>query len=156
MTWVEKYIEEWLRHRLVLQEMVALVPDEHIGFKPWENAISMGSLITHIVTATDMFVKTVKNGTFTPPAKINPCETMEEIGNVVRELTEVTRRDLNSIQDEQLEKELEFNGYIGTGRLWLETAKDHEIHHKGQLFTYARMVGVEKLPFMMIQPPKKQ
>lgn len=66
MTWVEKYIEEWLRHRLVLQEMVALVPDEHIGFKPWENAISMGSLIIHIVTATDMFVKTVKNGTFTP------------------------------------------------------------------------------------------
>ncbi|MEK4357699.1 DinB family protein [Paenibacillus sp. FSL M7-1455] len=63
---------------------------------------------------------------------------------------------MNLIQDEQLEKELEFNGYIGTGRLWLETAKDHEIHHKGQLFTYARMIGVEKLPFMMKQPPKKQ
>ncbi|GIO65938.1 DinB family protein [Paenibacillus sp. VCA1] len=153
---VEEYIQEWLRHRLVLQDMVALIPDEHIGFKPWENAMPMGTLITHIVTSTDMFVKTVKNGMFTPPAKINPCETMEEIGNVVRQLTEETRENLNSINDEQLEKEIEFNGFIGTGRLWLASAKDHEIHHKGQLFTYARMVGVENLPFMMKQPPKKQ
>ncbi|KHF32701.1 DinB family protein [Paenibacillus sp. P1XP2] len=153
---LEEYIQEWLRHRLVLQDMVALIPDEHIGFKPWENAMPMGTLITHIVTSTDMFVKTVKNGMFTPPAKINPCETMEEIGNVVRQLTEETRENLNSINDEQLEKEIEFNGFIGTGRLWLASAKDHEIHHKGQLFTYARMVGVENLPFMMKQPPKKQ
>ncbi|GIO29442.1 MULTISPECIES: DinB family protein [Paenibacillus] len=153
---VEEYIQEWLRHRLVLQDLVALIPDEHIGFKPWENAMPMGTLITHIVTSTDMFVKTVKNGMFTPPAKINPCETMEEIGNVVRQLTEETRENLNSINDEQLEKEIEFNGFIGTGRLWLASAKDHEIHHKGQLFTYARMVGVENLPFMMKQPPKKQ
>lgn len=156
MKLVEEYIQEWLRHRLVLQEMVALIPDEHIGFKPWENAMPMGSLITHIATATDMFVKTVINGTFTPPAKFNQCETMEEIGNVVRQLTEETRENLNSINHEQLEKEMEFNGYIGTGRFWLATAKDHEIHHKGQLFTYARMVGVENLPFMMKQPSKKQ
>ncbi|WP_081825521.1 DinB family protein [Bacillus sp. UNC41MFS5] len=25
---------------------------------------------------------------------------------------------------------------------------DHEIHHKGQLFTYARLIGREKLPFL--------
>ncbi|MED1206050.1 DinB family protein [Heyndrickxia acidicola] len=23
---------------------------------------------------------------------------------------------------------------------------DHEIHHKGQIFPYARLIGIEKLP----------
>ncbi|SIC68051.1 Uncharacterised protein [Mycobacteroides abscessus subsp. abscessus] len=35
------------------------------------------------------------------------------------------------------------------GIVLLENAKDHEIHHKGQLFTYARLAGIEKLPFFV-------
>ncbi|WP_349679045.1 MULTISPECIES: DinB family protein [Aneurinibacillus] len=33
---------------------------------------------------------------------------------------------------------------------------DHEVHHKGQLFLYARLIGIEKLPFFITQPPKQE
>jgi uncharacterized damage-inducible protein DinB len=149
---VDDYLQNWLRHRLVLQEMVELIDNEHIDFKPWDNAIPMGSLIVHIVSSTEMFVKTVKNGTFTPPTTINQYQTINDVRNIVYQLTEETTEDLKSLNDKQLIKEIDMNNYIGTGGFWLSTAKDHEIHHKGQLFTYARMVGVENLPFLVKQP----
>jgi len=35
------------------------------------------------------------------------------------------------------------------GMVLLESGKDHEIHHKGQLFTYARLLGIKSLPFFV-------
>ncbi|MCH1624432.1 DinB family protein [Ferdinandcohnia quinoae] len=154
MAKVDSFIQDWIRHRLVLQEMVELIDHKHIDFKPWDNAIPMGALIVHIVSSTDMFVKTVKNGTFTPPKTINQYQTIDEVRSIVNQLTEETTADLQSLTDEQLLKEINMNNYPGTGSFWLSTAKDHEIHHKGQLFTYARMVGVENVPFLVKQPIK--
>jgi uncharacterized damage-inducible protein DinB len=101
-----------------------------------------------------MFVKTVKNGAFTPPT-INQYQTMDDVRKIVYDLTEVTQEELNAINDKQLEAEIEIKNRICTGSFWLSLAKDHEIHHKGQLFTYARMVGVENLPFYVRLPPTK-
>ena len=152
----EDYLQQWLQHRSVLQEIVALISNEQINFKPWENAMTMGALITHIVFSTDMFVKTVKNGTFTPPNKRKQYQTIDEVRNIVHELTEKTIEDLQSINENQLETQIEINNYVGTGSFWLSAAKDHEIHHKGQLFTYARIVGVENLPFLIKRPLKSK
>ncbi|WP_279401879.1 DinB family protein [Piscibacillus salipiscarius] len=35
----------------------------------------------------------------------------------------------------------------GTKFNYLQGMYEHEIHHKGQLFIYARMVGVKDVPF---------
>jgi uncharacterized damage-inducible protein DinB len=151
---VEDYLQEWLRHRMVLQEIIELFDGSHINFKPWENASPLGSLVVHVASITDMFVKTVKNGAFTPPT-INQYQTMDDVRKIVYDLTEVTQEELNAINDKQLEAEIEIKNRICTGSFWLSLAKDHEIHHKGQLFTYARMVGVENLPFYVRLPPTK-
>jgi hypothetical protein len=110
---VDDYLQNWLRYRLVLQEMVELIDNEHIDFKPWDNAIPMGSLIVHIVNSTDMFVKTVKKGTFTPPTIINQYQTIDEVRNIVYQLTEETTEDLKSLNDKQLIKEIDMNNYLG-------------------------------------------
>ncbi|AUS25233.1 DinB family protein [Paenibacillus polymyxa] len=156
MSVVAQYLQEWLRHRSVLQELVEVIPDEHIDFKPWDNAMPMGSLIVHIASSMKMFVDTVKNGTFTPPTKIDEYHTIADVRNIVDQLTEETIRELKELNAQQLEKEIEFRNFLGTGSFWLSTAKDHEIHHKGQLFTYVRMVGVENVPFMIKQPPQSK
>ncbi|WP_188455690.1 DinB family protein [Virgibacillus oceani] len=155
MSKIEEIHEGWLRHRLVLQELLETIDNNHINFKPWEGAYSMGSLAVHIATSTDMFVKSVKNGVFTPPAA-NQFETMEDVRDIVQRLTEVTKEELGSLSHSQLLEKIEINRFYVPGSLWISNAADHEIHHKGQLFTYARMVGVEKVPFFIKQPSKKQ
>lgn len=147
--------KEWLRHRLVLHELLELINDEHTYFKPWDNAFSMGSLAVHIATSMDMFVQAVKNGTFTPPTASNQFESMDEVRKIVREYTQKTRTDFQTLTNSHLEQVFEFNQFVAPGQIWLNTAKDHEVHHKGQLFTYARMVGITDVPFFIKQPPKK-
>ena len=85
----------------------------------------------------------------------NDFETIEDIKNIISEYTEKTKSTLKILSDSDLEQQLAFNGFIASGKIWLSTMIDHEIHHKGQLFTYARLIGIDKLPSFIIQPQKQ-
>ncbi|WP_235841960.1 DinB family protein [Neobacillus fumarioli] len=74
---------------------------------------------------------------------------MEEIHKVVRQFTEKSKANYAKITDEDLEIERVFalSNFKAKGKTFLTMMYDHEIHHKGQLFVYARMAGVKVLPF---------
>jgi len=151
---LEEYIQSWLKHRTVLNELLSLIEDEHMHFKPWEGAFSLSELTVHIANSMDMFVQTVKNGSFRI-STVPDYETMDDVRRIVGDYTEKTKQDLTTLRSEHLNNVIEFNGFYATGEIWLENARDHEIHHKGQLFTYARLIGAEKLPFFIKQPEKR-
>jgi uncharacterized damage-inducible protein DinB len=150
-----EYFEHWVRHRKVLHGLVDLIGNEHIHYKPWNGAFSLGALTIHIAVSSDRFVQGIKNGEFTFSHSSNDFETIEDIKNIVSQYTEQTKSTFKILSDSDLEQQLAFNGFIASGKEWLGTMIDHEIHHKGQLFTYARLIGIDKLPFFIIQPPKQ-
>ncbi|MBP1949408.1 DinB family protein [Virgibacillus litoralis] len=152
MSTMDEVVDGWLKHRLVVQELLEQVDDEQVQYKPWDNAKSLGDLAIHIATSMDMFVKTVKNGEFTPPQEESDYESMRDVREILKKYTETTKQDLKSLSKSQLTDEVEFNKDIAPGSFWLSNAIDHEIHHKGQLFTYARMAGVKAVPFFMKHP----
>lgn len=96
-----------------------------------------------------MFAGTVKNGEFTPPTGSSKIETISELKALVETQTNQTKSKLESLTEDQLAAIVEFAGMKMPGLALLESGKDHEIHHKGQLFTYARLLGVESLPFFV-------
>ncbi|WP_079505110.1 DinB family protein [Mesobacillus jeotgali] len=152
---VNELLEHWMRHRRVTQDLLNLIDNEHIHYKPWNDAFSLGALAIHIAVSSDMFVQGVKNGEFTFTSSSNEFETIDDIRNIVSEYTEKTKSTFKTLSDSDLGKQLDFNQFIASGKVWLTSMIDHEIHHKGQLFTYARLIGIEKLPFFTIQPPKQ-
>lgn len=152
MSTMDEVVDGWLKHRLVVHDLLALVEDNDVDFKPWDGANSLGGLAIHIATSMDMFVKTVLNGEFTMPQKEEDFKTIEDVREIVHNYTMTTTRDLKSLTKSQLTDEVEFNKDIAPGSFWLSNAVDHEIHHKGQLFTYVRMTGAEKVPFFMKHP----
>jgi uncharacterized damage-inducible protein DinB len=139
----------WMSHRKALLELLDTFNDAQLHYKPWENGMSLSELVLHTTGATAMFAQTVKNGEFTPPLGPNTVETLEELKQVVREQTHQTKAVLDSLTGDQLGKLIDFSGMKMTGNTMLETARDHEVHHKGQLFTYARLLGIEDLPFFV-------
>lgn len=149
---MDEVVEGWMKHRLVLHDLLELVGDEHVQYKPWDHAFSLGELAIHMATSMDMFVKTVKNGSFTPPQTEKNCETIADVREIVKKYTETSEWDLRALTKSQITDELEFNRDKAPGSFWLSNAIDHEIHHKGQLFTYVRLLGIEKLPFFMKHP----
>jgi uncharacterized damage-inducible protein DinB len=149
MTTMNVFVSNWLNHRKVLLALLDTVENEHIQYKPWEKAMSLSTLVLHINGAMDMFAQTVKNGVFTPPSTAKQVETIEELKTIVAADTASTKALLESLSDEQLDKEIDFHGMNMPGIVLLENAKDHEIHHKGQLFIYLRLLGIETLPFFV-------
>ncbi|MGM8365997.1 DinB family protein [Virgibacillus sp. W0181] len=149
---MDEVVEGWLKHRLVVHDLIKLVDDENMDFKPWDNAVTVSELAIHIATSMDMFVKLVKDGEFTPPKTEKDYQSMEDVHDIVTKYTAKTKRDLKSLSKSHITTEVEFNKDKAPGSFWLSNAIDHEIHHKGQLFTYVRIIGAKEVPFFMKHP----
>ncbi|WP_211747975.1 DinB family protein [Paenibacillus sp. Marseille-Q4541] len=146
---MQSFISRWKRHREVLHKLVELDQNDLVQYKPWDGGMSYGELAIHIASTTEMFANTVIRGEFTPPQSKDEWATMEDVRNLVHRYTESTDSLLASVTEEQQQKVITFFGNTAPGYGILNMALDHEIHHKGQLFTYARMAGVTELPFFM-------
>jgi len=146
---IQMYISVWLSHRKALQQLVELFTDEHLSYKPWENAMSLSELVLHIVGSTHMFSGIVKEGERKPADQVKSVASASELKSIVKELTDATLANLESLSAAELERGVTFASMKMSGRALLEMAKEHEIHHKGQVFTYARLLGLDNLPFFI-------
>lgn len=146
---MQSFIQHWNTHREVLHKLVDLNQEGLAEFIPWDGSMSYGELALHIAGAMEMFANTVVRGEFTPPQANHEWTTMEDVRNLVHRYTESTSSLLASINEEQLQQEIALFGQKAPGFAILTRALDHEIHHKGQLFTFARVAGVSELPFFM-------
>lgn len=140
-------MNDWLQHRNVLEELLELIDDEHIDFKPWEGAMTLGELALHVTGWNDVFVSMVKTEEFAAP-DIPECKTMGDIRKAVKNFTEKTKAIYESLTDADLEAENNSSHpkLRGEKKRYLTAMYDHEIHHKGQLFVYARMIGANEIP----------
>lgn len=146
---MNSFMSRWKQHREVLHKLVELDQEGLVQYKPWDGGMSYGELALHIAGSMEMFANTVTRGEFTPPQTKNEWTTMEDVRNLVHRYTESSTALLNALTEEQLQKEIALFGRTVPGFGILSMALDHEIHHKGQLFTYARVAGVSELPFFM-------
>lgn len=145
----EQLAGQWLGHRAVLIDILGQVDDSNLDFRPWSKAMTLRELVLHITGVADMFIETVKAGAFTPPARKLEAASMAELRQLVQEYTDKNYEDIKSMTDEVLERPFKAERIFTTptpGKVWLAAMKEHEIHHKGQMFVYARMVGVEDMP----------
>lgn len=147
-----QYVSQWLRHRTVLVEILDLVENPHANLKPFENAMSLSELAIHTAGVGLMFVNAVKQGTMVRPDSPPKVESMEDTRRIVRDLTEATKTAMESLTGEQIEgivSATQTFGFDAPGKVFLHTMREHEIHHKGQMFVYAHLAGVDKLPFFI-------
>ncbi|HLS09650.1 DinB family protein [Lentibacillus sp.] len=149
---MEGAVNGWLQHRLVLDDLLVLVDDKYVDYRPWDGAMSLGELVVHIVTSTHMFVKGIKKGEFDAPATENNYKTINDLRTIVQRYTEQTKEEISTIFTYQMKGYILFNKVRAPGTYWFSNAIDHEIHHKGQLFTYVRMTGVKNVPNFIRQP----
>ncbi|SFE43741.1 Uncharacterized damage-inducible protein DinB (forms a four-helix bundle) [Lentibacillus persicus] len=149
---MEGAVNGWLQHRMVLDDLLALVDDENIHYRPWDGAMSLSELAIHIVTSTYMFVRGIKKGEFEAPPEETNYKTINDVRTIVQRYTEETKEEISTIFSYQMKGYIQFNKLRAPGTYWFSNAIDHEVHHKGQLFTYVRMTGVKEVPNFTRQP----
>jgi uncharacterized damage-inducible protein DinB len=146
MNRIEQFVNSWLRHRLVLEELLEKIGDEHLEFKPYEKAMSLKELVLHTVYTGAMFAVAVKSGKASrpDPSQMPPVSSMGELRGLVSDLTARTKTDLLQLTEEKLGALVDFTALLDIhppGEALLTMMRDHEIHHKGQLYVYARLTG---------------
>src|SRR5699024_12802452 len=94
---MEGAVNGWLQHRLVLDDLLVLVDDKYVDYRPWDGAMSLGELVVHIVTSTHMFVKGIKKGEFDAPATENNYKTINDLRTIVQRYTEQTKDEISTI-----------------------------------------------------------
>lgn len=154
MTNVDSLLLRWERHRSVTQEVFQMMKDEHLSFQPWENSMSIQTLALHMAISSHMFVKSIHMKEFLPPdpKDIPDIQSIEGLNQFLFEMTEKTKDIFISLTEEDLEEEIDVTRMLGrniTGKSMLHILLEHEIHHKGQLFVYARILGLDPLPLFM-------
>lgn len=145
------YAQQFMTHRAVLQDILNRVPDEKFDFQPWANSMTLGNLALHMVTSADWFAEAVKAGSFGRPEKVE-ASSMADVRRIVDEYTAKTKATIESLTEAQIEGMVDGKAIFGMdapGHVWLGSMKDHEVHHKGQMFVYARIAGVEEMPFFL-------
>ena len=148
----EQHLRHWTRHRGALLELVERLPAAAASFRPWDGAMTTAVLLAHVARSVDRTIRAVERGSFQgpPPGGSVPPATIEEAGTLLRSLTEEDTALLGGLSDAQFDARLEFPPPRPAlpAVAALAMALDHEIHHKGQLWVYARMCGVEPPSFV--------
>lgn len=144
----EQLAGQFMRHRSVTVDEAGRLPADKLDFKPWPGAMSLGELLWHVAGSHHMFVQIALGNEPQGQRPERPAD-LEGIRSALGRLAETDAAALRSLTDEQLATpRAGFGGQTLPARAWLDIAREHEVHHKGELFVYGRMLGVEP-PFFI-------
>ncbi|MBS4193016.1 DinB family protein [Bacillus sp. FJAT-49705] len=148
---MSQLLKHFLSHRIVTNELVKKIEESNYSYKPTETSMSTEKLVTHMYTSFYKFIKTVKVGNGSPfMEKLeHPEFNLSQLGE---HYTELSKELLESLTEDELNRDIDMTKIFGinvTGHQMVQTAIEHEIHHKGNLFVYVRELGHTELPLYM-------
>jgi uncharacterized damage-inducible protein DinB len=136
----QEYADAFIRHRQPMLELLQKIPAEHGSFAIREGAMSFVQIVDHI-SMTDDYLQTALLGQKFVPAAPSP-----DLPSALEKLLNNTPKVfafLENLGMEQLNAEI--NAFRQTWKVYrlIDFGREHEAHHKGQLWLMARAVGIE-------------
>jgi uncharacterized damage-inducible protein DinB len=144
---LDSYVKTWNRIHKQTTKLMAVAPDDQYDWKPSETAMTLGGLMNHLFVAEAGLIAAALTGVF-------PTERPEPIGNTAALIAAFDQSHesliprLAELTAEQLDEEVApFGPAKAMSRMaLLHVTHEHEIHHRGQLYVYLRMLGCEVPP----------
>lgn len=134
----------FLAHRSVTRDLADRVPSGGADLRPWDGAMNTVALLNHMAASHHTMVGIAAGLGVQRP---DPASLPSDLDGARRLLAELTAQDeatLRALTAEQLATPREgFRNLVMPAAVWVQRAREHEAHHKGQLFTYVRMSGAE-------------
>ena len=138
---VRQVMKRWKMHRNALLELVAALPETGGSWRPWDGAMTTLELVHHLAMTPDFFFSAIEErDMIVPPVPAS----LTEARALLDRLTEAHEQKLASYTEADLRREATIPSFRVTEPIEeiLHRLIGHEAHHKGQLFVYARMLGV--------------
>ncbi len=127
-----------------------------VGYENWrisKNALSLAEIAQHLIDTDDWLIKKINDPTiksiYAEKGSIEDC-SREEFYSFISALEESLKRKIKfieSLDKEKMESKIyddRFNGEVSIEWIILRGNIDHEIHHRGQIAVYLRVLKDEK------------
>ena len=124
-------------------------PTESWGWKTCDSAMSLGELANHFYLAEVGLIDALKTGKFASGERPEPKTNAADLVVAFNEAHVALNAAIASLTAEQLAEEIApFGEKYGTmtRKALLHSMHEHEIHHRGQLYVYLRMLDVPVPP----------
>ena len=143
-------IKYWNNVRKLTLRLLDMFPEEQFEFRPVDGVRNVAELFDHILEVELYIRKGFLHGDWTRMPYFGPISSEKSVlrQHLVRE-HERTSEMLRELPEGRFIKiyETPFGKISGEGLIYV--AIDEEIHHRGNLYTYLRILGIE--PPQMVQ-----
>lgn len=138
----ERFISNWNRIHKDTSRVLRAAPNDKLDWRPKEDMFTMRELISHMPQAELVLVRSALAGS-SQKIPFDSSRSAEEIASAFDRQHEELVSEVSKLTPEQWKEEVEFHGNrLRRGvLLWFMT--EHEIHHRGQLYTYYRLAGID-------------
>ena len=148
VTHLDPLIANWSRVHKQSARLMKSAPSDKYDWKPSETGMPLGELINHLYIAEALFADSAVTGGFDKdklPAAIN---NTEELIAAFDKSHEASVAKVATLTAEQMgDMVAPFGPEKAMPRAFLlQVMLEHEIHHRGQLYTYLRILGCECPP----------
>lgn len=153
---LEEALEAWEDARLGALDEARNIPAKHWDFRPTPEVRSVREMVVHILEVAMFMTSELTRpdtnfrraplpeliATYAKPAY--DAETREELLNLMRtQLSEGVAAFRKAGELHMLQFIERFDGAKGTRLAWFHHGIAQEMYHRGQLATYARLIGIE-------------
>lgn len=156
MTELEMITAGWERHRAVTLQFLEALDEAELGWRPTPEAMTCAQQLLHIVQNEDFHERGLFGGEWDRELLRfpSPMPSKEALGDYFAEVRRRMRARLAALTPADLDAPIEHpNAPPGLNlRWWLTFLLEHEVHHKGQLAVYFRLMG-KVAPFFAIAAP---
>jgi len=124
-------------------------PAEKWSWKTCDSAMTLGELANHFYLAEVGLIDALQTGKFASQQKPEAKTNASDLVAAFNEAHQALNTTIASLTEEQLREEIApFGEKYGTmtRKTLLHSMHEHEIHHRGQLYVYLRMLGAPVPP----------
>ena len=138
----ERFLSNWNRIHKDTSRVLRAAPDDKLDWRPKDDMFTMRELIGHIPQAELVLVRSALAGS-TQKIPFDISRTAGQIATAFDTQHEELAGEVSTLTSEQWREEVEFHGRRLRRGVLLWFVTEHEIHHRGQLYTYYRLAGIE-------------
>ncbi len=142
---LEDFREHLERFRAVTLQVLEIIADEELSWRPDENSFSCGQHLLHIAQAEDFYIRGLLESAWDMERLRLPktVPSRAELRTFFGRVRDHTLTHLQSLDPSNLGNIWDVPGAPKpmTLRSWLWFVIEHEIHHKAQLAVYLRQMG---------------
>lgn len=157
MTELEMIVGGWERHRAVTLQFLDALTEEELGWRPTPESMSCDQQLLHAAQAEDFHERGLFGGEWNRDRLRLPVP-MPSKAELRARFSEVRARmgaRLATLAPADLDAPCAHPNATNSFNLrwWLTFLLEHEVHHKGQLAVYFRLMGKLAPFFAMALPP---